>query len=84
MNGVGGCEINVVEQFPSKSHERTKYDIDRVFAESAVMGRPRSTCIYSLVVNNTFRSSPIEEVAVVSTNNRYLQNQDHKLYIHIV
>ena len=26
------------------------------------------------------KSSPIEEVAVISTNNRYLQNQDHKLY----
>lgn len=80
MNGDNDYEITSIEQFPSIDQQNSQYEIDKVFKESESMDRPRSTCVYSLVVNETTNSSPIEEVAVISTNNKYLQNQDHKLY----
>ena len=41
--------------------------------------RPRTTYIYSIAVNSACADRKVIEVSTITTNNRYLQNQDHCL-----
>lgn len=78
-NGSDGVIVESIPTFPSISLNNSKHDIDRVFAEAEALSRPRSTYVYSLAVGQTTLDAPLYEVSAISTNNRYLQNQDHKL-----
>ena len=53
--------------------------IDQIFAEKGALGRPLSTYVYSIIISNCSMSVPVQEIVVVSTNNRYLQHHDHQL-----
>ena len=80
MDGKNGVVVETIESFPSLPDESAKIACDKHFAEAEAIGRPRSTYVYSLAINSATIHTPVTEIAVISTNNRYLQNQDHKLY----
>lgn len=80
LNGKDDVVVETIPTFPFIPQTSAKDAIDAHFAEACAISRPRSTYIYLLAVNSGTLNKPVTELAVISTNNRYLQNQDHKLY----
>lgn len=74
--------VEMIDSTPKINEENIKGDIDRIFAESSALNRPSSTYVYSMVISNCCKSLPVQEAAVISTNNRYLQHQDHQFLVH--
>ena len=74
--------IEMIDSTPKINVEDIKSGIDKIFAESAALKRPFSTYVYSMVLSNCCKSIPVQEAAVISTNNRYLQHQDHQFLVH--
>jgi len=71
-------KIDIIESLPCVDGSNAQKSIDLTFAESEGIGRPRSTYVYSLALSSLTREQPLKEIASISTNNRFLQNVDHK------
>ena len=71
-------QIEAIDSFPSVDADETKTSIDEIFEEAQKIGRPRSTYVYSLALSQPTTDRSLKEITTISTNNRFLQNTDHK------
>ena len=54
-------------------------DIDRIFLEATISAEhTTSTHVYSMIIANCCAHVPVQEVALISTNNRFLQHGDNQ------
>ena len=79
LSGKEGIIIEAITPFPDVKENDRQKSIDKEFAEAEAIGRPRATYIYSLAVNSACSDKKVTEVSTITTNNRFLQNQDHCL-----
>ena len=79
LSGKDGITIEAINSFPVVDEADKQKSIDKEFAESEAIKRPRATYIYSIAVNSACADRKVIEVSTIATNNRYLQNQDHCL-----
>ncbi|XP_066933270.1 uncharacterized protein [Clytia hemisphaerica] len=71
--------VEMIESNPRVNMNNPKSSVDQIFQDSESIGRPHSTYVYSLMISNCCKSLPIQEITSISTNNRFLQHQDHQL-----
>ena len=69
--------IEPIDMIIGCDKKEKKDSLDRAFAESKAINRPRSTYVYSLSLSQPCENTPIKEIAAISTNNKYLQAIDH-------
>ena len=80
LTGKYGIVIEPINDFHTVQTGDPKLSIDRIFTEAEAIDRPRATYICSLAVNSVFQSDAVKGIAAFATNNRFLQNTDHRLY----